>query len=219
MTIHRLVLLCAWLAVGLPSGASTLSAQVARPPAKGASAAAWQASIALEGTNQFSEALTALEQLPDAERAGYLANFRRGWLLYRAARYGDSVAAYTRALSLQPASIEVRVALLSPLIALSSWTDVVLHAREVLKRDPENYLAMQRLALAQFNTQHFAEAESLYRHVLLLYPSDIDMRCALAWSALRMGKQREAAALFAEVLEVSAGHTSAQAGLQAATPR
>lgn len=199
--------------------AGVLQAQVARTPAKNPSTQAWQSSIAFENANKFNEALTALEQLPAAERDGYLANFRRGWLLYRAARHGESVAAYSRALSLQPASLEVRVALLLPLIALSSWTDVVLHAQAVLKRDPENYLALQRLALAQFNTRHFVEAEALYRRLVRLYPSDIEMRCALAWSSLRLGKQAEAAALFADVLEVSAGHASATAGLQAATAR
>lgn len=204
-------------AIGLLCQADALWAQGSRAPAKSPSAAAWQASIALEGASKFHEALTALDQLATSERDGNLANYRRGWLLYRSAHYGESVAAYGRALTLQPASIEVRVALLLPLMALSSWTDVVLHAQEVLKRDPENYLAMQRLALAQFNTQHFAEAEATYRHLLQLYPSDIEMRCGLAWSALHLGKQPEAAALFAEVLEVSPGHTSAEAGLRAAT--
>jgi protein O-GlcNAc transferase len=186
-------------------------------PSKSASARAWQASYAAEAAGNFEEALNALTQLSAPQRETYLANYRRGWLLYRLGHHAESAAAYGAASAIEPASIEARVAMLVPLMALSKWNDVVAVAQEVLKRDPENYLAMQRLAFAKFSTQHFPEAETLYRHLAKLYPSDIELRSSLAWAILRMGKLKEAAALFNTVLEVSPTHVSATAGLKEAT--
>jgi tetratricopeptide (TPR) repeat protein len=196
-------------------------AQADRPHDKHAAAAhtpspmakAWQASLGFEAAGKFEEALSALSGVPAPQSSSYLVNYRRGWLAYRLGHYADAVNAYSVAASLEPNSVEVRVALLSPLIAQSKWNEVAQAAQDVLKLDPENYLALQRLAYAKFNTQHYPEAETLYRHLVQLYPSDLDMRAGLAWAALRMGKQKEAVALFNEVLDVSADHASAASGL------
>jgi Flp pilus assembly protein TadD len=73
------------------------------------------------------------------------------------------------------------------------------------------------MAYAQFTSQHFPEAEQSYRRLVKLYPSDLEMRAALGWAVLRMGKQPEASELFRGVLELSPKHASATAGLQAAS--
>jgi tetratricopeptide (TPR) repeat protein len=185
----------------------------------GASPAAlvWKASYAAEASGQFQAAADALDQLPSPHQQGYLASFRRGWLMYRANRHAEAVVAYKIAAKAEPESIEARLALLLPLMALKRWDDVVVLAEDVLKRDPENYLALQRLAFAKFSSEHFPEAEVVYRRLVAHYPSDVEMRSALGWVAFRMGKQREAAALFRQVLELSSEHVSATAGLRAAT--
>jgi tetratricopeptide (TPR) repeat protein len=187
------------------------------PPVKTPSARAWQASYAAEANSKFQDALDALTQLGVPERDSYLASYRRGWLLYRLGQYAESAAAYGMATAIEPNAIEARVAMLVPLMALSKWNDVVAVAEQALKLDPQNYLVLQRLAFAKFSTQHFPEAEQLYRRVVALYPSDIEMRSCLAWATLRMGKLKEAAALFTEVLDVKADHVSAAAGLKEAT--
>jgi tetratricopeptide (TPR) repeat protein len=178
--------------------------------------AAWLASYNAEVAGKLQEALNALSQLPPGRRDGYLANFRRGWLQYRLGRYAESISAYRSASSLEPASIEARVAMLLPQLALTKWNDLEQTAEEVLARDPENYLALQRLAFAKFSTQHFGEAERLYRRLLVLYPSDVEMRSCLGWTVLRMGKQKEALSLFSEVLELNPTHALAKQGLQEA---
>jgi tetratricopeptide (TPR) repeat protein len=186
-------------------------------PSNSLTAQVWKSSLAAEGAGQFQAAVNALAQLPNPQREGYLASFRRGWLLYRANQFAESVAAYKAAATLEPASIEARVGLLLPLMSLNRWNDVIALAEDVLKRDPENYLTLQRLAFAKYSTQHFPEAEVLYRRLIEHYPSDVETRAALGWVVLRMGKTKEAAALFTEVLEVSADHASATAGLRVAT--
>jgi tetratricopeptide (TPR) repeat protein len=180
-------------------------------------AQAWKASYMAEGAGQFQAAVQALTALPTPQREGYLASFRRGWLLYRLNQHAESVAAYKLAAMAEPASIEARLGLLLPLMALTRWNDVAAIAEDVLKRDPENYLALQRLAFAKFSSEHFPEAEVVYRRLVEHYPSDVEMRAALGWVVYRMGKQSEATSLFKQVLEVSAEHVSATAGLRAAT--
>ena len=180
------------------------------------SAQAWQASYVAEAASNFDAALAALEQLPFAQRQGYLANLRRGWLNYCTGRHAESAAAYAVAIKLEPDSVEARVAQLLPLMASGRWPDLIKAAQETLKHDPQNYLALQRMAYAQYSSQHFPEAEQTYRHIVKLYPSDVEMRVALGWAVLRMGKQSEASELFRSALELSPKHVGATTGLQAA---
>jgi tetratricopeptide (TPR) repeat protein len=185
----------------------------AHGPAARTTGTPWEASYNAEAAGKLDVALSVLGELPAADRTGYLASYRRGWLLYRLARYADAVTAYRIAISQEPVGVEARIALLLPLMALTKWNDVTQVAEEIFKIDPDNYLTMQRLALSKFSSQHFAEAETLYRRILLLYPSDIEMRASLGWTVLRMGKQAQAAALFNQVLAVSSLNASATAGL------
>jgi tetratricopeptide (TPR) repeat protein len=177
----------------------------------------WQTSYAAEAAGNFEAALNALNELPASRSSGYMASFRRGWLQYRLGRFADSVASYTAAIALEPMSIEARVAQLASLAAEAKWPEVIAGAEEVLKRDPGNYLAAQRLAFAKFSTQRFPEAEQLYRRLVQMYPSDVETRASLGWAVLRMGKQKEAAALFTQVLELSPNHAVAKSGLEEAT--
>jgi tetratricopeptide (TPR) repeat protein len=174
----------------------------------------WQASYTAEGAGNFEGALTALDDLPGPRATGYIAQYRRAWLQYRLGRYDQAAASYNAALALEPESIEARVALLAVLAAQAKWTDVVTGAEDVLKRDPANYLALSRLAFAKFSSQHFPDSEQLYRRLLQLYPSDVDGRAGLGWATLRMGKQKEASALFLQVLEVAPTHAIAHSGLE-----
>ena len=174
------------------------------PVAAGADASeAYQLSYAAEAAGKLDEAISALGKLPAPQRESYLAHYRRGWLLYCQGRFAEAVSAYSKASALEPGSVEARVAVLLPLLAQKRWDDTANAAQEVLKRDPENYLATLRLAFAKFSAKRFAEAEVSYRKLRVLYPADLEVRTGLAWTALRLGQQREALAMFSEVLEKS----------------
>lgn len=185
-------------------------------PSNSEAARAWQASYAAESAGNYEGALKALEQLPGSQKQGYVAYFRRGWLQYCLGRHAEAVSAYAAAIKLEPDSVEARVAQLLPLMAAAKWSELIKAAQDTLKRDPQNYLALQRMAYAQYSSQRFPDAEQSYRRLVKLYPSDVEMRAALGWAVLRMGKQPEASELFHSVLELSPKHASASAGLQAA---
>jgi tetratricopeptide (TPR) repeat protein len=152
----------------------------------------YQKSYDDEAAGRFAQALRALDVLPAAERASYLFQLRRGWLLYRIGRHTESIAAYHQAVAAEKESVEARVGCLMPQLALRDWAAVEEGARAVLDRDPANYLAGLRLAFAVYSAGRFADAEDLYRRVVARYPSDADARAGLGWSLLRQGKRADA---------------------------
>jgi len=214
--ISATVVLCA-LSIAAPEARAQRS--TASEASNSAAARAWQSSYSAEAAGNYEAALDALDQLPGTLKQSYTANYRRGWLHYCVGRHADSIAAYSAAIETEPDAVEARVAQLLPLMATSKWRELIKVAHDVLKRDPQNYLTLQRMAYAQFHSQRFPEAEQTYRRVVKLYPSDLDTRAALGWAVLRMGKQPEAAELFRGVLELSPKHASASSGLQASAAR
>jgi tetratricopeptide (TPR) repeat protein len=215
--MNQVVVFLLALSVAALHAPSALAERASGDPSSSEAARAWQASYAAETAGNFDAALRALEQLPAPQKSAYTAACRRGWLHYRLGRYADSATAYNVAIELEPDAVEARVAQLLPLMALTKWKEVIKAAQDTLKRDPQNYLALQRMAYAQYASQHFPEAEQTYRRLVRLYPSDVEMRAALGWAVLRMGKQAEAAELFRTVLELSPKHESATSGFQAAS--
>lgn len=182
-----------------------------------ASPAVWRQSYALEAQGNARGALEALEALPAVERSGYVFALRRAWLLYQAGRYDESATAYAQTAALAPRAIEPRVGALLPLLALRRWAQAEQLAREVLRADPENYLAGRRLALALYNLGRFDAALEVYERVLARYPGDLELRAGVGWCELRRARREQAAEAFRAVLAVSPDDAGAAAGLAAAT--
>jgi tetratricopeptide (TPR) repeat protein len=203
------------------SGSSFVSRSHARAPRTGNPAAsdvarAFQASYAAESSRKFDTALLALDALPAEKRGSYVVKLRRGWLSYLAGRSAESVVAYTQAIASEPDSVEPRLGLLLPQMALRRWTDVEKTAGEVLARDPGSYLGRMRLGLAQYSLGKFSEAEASYSRVLALHPSDVEARSGLAWALLKQRKKPAAIQHFTLVLELVPSHAAAKEGLEVA---
>ena len=193
------------------------AAEVAAPAAAAEPARGFQKSYDEEALGHFEAALIALNEAPTASpNAAYVAELRRGWLLYRMGKNVESAASYRRSLAFAPASIEARVGLLAPLGVLRRWNDLEAAARDVLSRDPGNYQGTIRLAFALYSQARFADAVGYYRSLLQAYPSDVDAGAGLGWSLLKLGKKEEAAAAFARVLEVAPRNALASDGARAA---
>jgi tetratricopeptide (TPR) repeat protein len=186
------------------------------PPLTPETARFYQASYDHESAGRFADAIRDLNDLPAAEQDGYLGRLRRGWLLYRSGRHGESVAAYRQAIALEKGSVEARVGSLLPLIALKQWAEVEQGARAALELDPANYLAGVRLAFAVYNRGRYPEAEALYRRVLGRYPSDADARSGLGWALLKQGKQPEARQAFLAASRTAPRSATVIEGLTAA---
>ena len=176
----------------------------------------YQRSYDHEASGHYGEALRDLGALSAGEQESYLARLRRGWLLYLAARYPESIAAYRQAIAVARDSVEARVGSLLPLIALRQWTEVEQGARAALELDAANYLAGLRLAFAVYNRGRYPEAEALYRRVLARYPSDAVARSGLGWSLLKLGKRAEAREEFLEAARAAPRSPAVLDGLKVA---
>lgn len=198
--------------------ALALALALAAPRAE-ANPEVWRRSYALEAQGDYRGSISTLETLPAEAQRTYLYALRRGWLLYQAGRYDDSVTAYRQAAEISRNAIEPRVGALLPLLALRRWQDAETLAREVLRMDADNYLASRRLALALYNLGRFDAARTVYQGVLAHYPGDLEMLSGVGWCDLRRGHRDEAAASFRAVLAVSPDDATAAAGLAACAGR
>ena len=177
----------------------------------------WQRSYALEARGENAASLAALNELPEADKMGYLFQVRRAWLLYLTARYQQAVGAYRQAIEAAPKAVEPREGILAPLIALHRFQDAEAEARAALRLDKDNHAVSRSLAWALYNLGRFDQAERVYRRVLALHPSDLAMRAGVGWCLLRRGRRGEAEAEFRKVLRVSPQNASARTGLTTAT--
>jgi tetratricopeptide (TPR) repeat protein len=179
----------------------------------------FQESYDQESLGKNQEALAALDKLSPDKSGSYLANLRKGWLQYRLGKNGPAVEAYTKAITLAPRAVEPRLGILLPLLAEKQWLAAEKNAREVLKLDPENYLATLRLAFALYSQNKFAESQPLYQKLVDAYPGDPEVRSGLGWALLKLNKTKEAVAVFRALLEFAPKNVLAQQGLAAAASR
>lgn len=199
-----------------PPAAQAAPGQGTAPPESSEVTALLQRSYDDEAAGKLESSLAALDGARATNRTAYVLALRRGWLLYRLAKYEDSATAYARAAALAPDGVEARVGSLAPLAASRRWNDVESAARDVLAKDPGNYSANLRLAFALYSLARFTDAEACYRRLAALYPGDVEVRDGLGWSLLKMGRARDAATEFAAVLAVAPQNRLALDGARAA---
>lgn len=166
----------------------------------------YQRSYDLEAVGSYNEALIALDRVDAAERSAYFYRLRRGWLLYLGGRYWDSMGEYRRAIKLAPLSVEAQLGLSLPQLALRLWLDAKRSCEAALRLSPKSYVATSRLAYINYNLGRYADAERLYRELLLAYPADVEMRVGLAWSLYKQKKLARAMGEFGRIQQIAPNH-------------
>ena len=175
----------------------------------------YQLSYDKEAAGLHLAALEAIECLPGPARSSYIAELRRGWLLYQLGRHADASAAYARATALAPAAVESRLGRMLPLIADRRYAAAIAEAHEILELDPRNYLASLRLAYIHYTKGDHAAAAAGYSALMAAYPGNIEVKAGLGWALLKLGLADEAVAQFREVLAVAPRHAAASEGFLA----
>lgn len=189
------------------------SAKASHPHGDGG-AAAYRASYQLEANGDFAGAVAKLAPLSAAMDDSYFLTVRLAWLRYRA---GDLAAAeldYRRAIAAKPQAIEPKVGLTLALFADGNWKALDIACRDALASLPADPGLRSRLAAAQYNLGRFPDAAVLYRKLIDDdYPATLDYQTGYAWALQRMGKRKQAEAVFKSVLAVSPDNVNAQQGL------
>lgn len=174
-------------------------------------AKAFEKSFVHEKKRDYAKAIDDFKGLKIAEV--YEANLRLGWLQYCAGAYDQSVSYYTKATLLMPYSEEAKFGLVLPLAAQGSWDMVMEQYKAILATSSNNTAAMYRLGMIYYDRTDYQNALPCFQKLTDLYPFDYSGLIMYAWTNLKLGKSREAQALFKKVLLRSPGDTSALHGL------
>jgi tetratricopeptide (TPR) repeat protein len=173
----------------------------------------YRESYQLEAAGKPVDALAPIQQVKATAGASYFVTVRIAWLSYLAGRFDDAIAAYREAARLAPTAVEPRLGLTLPLLAKQSWRELETASRDVLRIDPKNGVARARLAHAHYSVGNYPDAAVVYRTLVEEYPGELDHQTGLGWALARMGRVKEAKAVFAAVLAVSPDNVNAQQGM------
>ena len=190
------------------------SASASRSHDKSATAA-YQASYQLEAKGDFDGALAKLTALSTAGDNSYFLLVRLAWLHYQAGDFAAAENGYRSAIAAKPKAVEPKVGLTLALFALGNWKALEAACQDALTSLPADPGLRARLASAQYNLGRFPDAAVLYRKLMDDFPAMLDYQTGYGWALQRMGKRKEAEAIFRAVLAVSPDNVNAQQGLTA----
>lgn len=166
----------------------------------------------LEYSGEYSNAIGLLKEVYNEE--SYEINLRLGWLTYLSGNFTEAIPYYQKSIQLKPLSVEARLGLVYPASSVGNWTQVETMYKEILKIDPQNSLVNYRMGLINYGREDFNAAAQYFQKVINLYPFDYDGTIMMAWTNLKLEKQREARVLFQKALLINPGDESALEGLE-----
>jgi tetratricopeptide (TPR) repeat protein len=191
-----------------------ISASVFSVPPALAENASWQNSYQFETAGKYVEAIAAIDPVPANSTEAELKTLRRGWLFYLLGRYDESIREYGFAIQRNSRSIDARVGITLPQLALKRWSDAAQNAHTALQMAPNNYTALLRLALALEGQKNWDEMAKVTGTLATNYPTDATAYVYLARAKAWQGKTDEAVAAYVAVLSRYPGHLEAKAYLE-----
>jgi len=172
---------------------------------------AFAASYKAEASGEYTRAIEILRK--EYNENSYEINLRLGWLTYYIGSFTESAAYYNKAIQLMPYSIEARLGYVMPASVMGNWDHVLAKYQEILNIDPNHYLTNYRIGLIYYYREEYQYALNHFEKIANMYPFDYDAIVMFAWANFRLGKLREASALFNKALLIRPGDASALEGL------
>ena len=172
---------------------------------------AFEKSYELEKSGEYSRAIEEIKVFYNEN--SYEINLRLGWLNYSAGMFTESIAYYSKSISIMPLSIEARLGLVYPASSVGNWTQVINAYNKILEIDKKNSVANYRLGYIFYYRKDYNKAFSYFQENVNLYPFDYNNLLMFAWANFQLGKTREAKILFNKVLLNKPNDTSALEGL------
>ncbi len=216
------MLLWGWVLVFGPGwrnagGGGEALAATAAPPDPVVIADAYARSYVYEQSQNYLDAIRALERVRSAYPDGYTVNLRLGWLWYLAGRPANALDHYEVAIRVAPESFEPRLGALLPLLAQERYAEVESMAYAVISRDAYNYYGNLRLAVALRLEGKISAARAVVEKMLGAYPTDVAFLAESARLLTAEGDAVAARARWRDVATLDPENPAARAAL-AATP-
>ncbi len=178
--------------------------------------AIWDQSLKSESAGDYKTAIDKMQALASVFPDTYLIQVRMGWLSYMNRDYKGAVLHYEQASQISPASLTPFLGLVYTYRAQGLNQNVQAACAELLKRDPENVIALKTLATINYEKTDFATAAHYFQALVDLHPEEPDYLSGAAWSNLKLGNKRAASMFFVRLVILSPDYSYAKQGYQLA---
>ncbi|HHZ82291.1 MAG TPA: hypothetical protein EYN28_00360 [Flavobacteriales bacterium] len=163
---------------------------------------AFSSSYTSETAQDYNEAINVLTAIYDKD--SYSINLRLGWLNYLKGDLSTSQTYYSKAINLEPSSIEAHLGYAYPTAAMGNWKDVLESYLMVLEIDPNNSLTNYRTAsIYHYSYGENDKALEYINKVLSNAPFDYNSNFLKASIELNLGNISEALNSITTALEAS----------------
>lgn len=169
----------------------------------------WSESYRLEYIGKHAEALAQIEPFASRQPVNEFAVLRSAWLLHLQGKYAEAEKRYLRAAEVNPRSLEARLGLMLPQMALYRWNDAIQSGRKVLADSPWNYTAHVRIMIGEEALSRWEDLAKHAAEVSARYPTDATLLVYWARAEAALKRTRKAKEIFAQVLERVPGHIEA----------
>lgn len=169
----------------------------------------WSESYRLEYLGKYADALALIEPIANRQPVNEFAIMRSAWLLHLQGRYAEAEKRYQRAAEVNPRSIEARLGVMLPQMALYRWNDAIQSGRKVLAESQWNYTAHVRIMIGEEALSRWEDLSKHAAEVSARYPTDATLLVYWARAEAALKRTRKARELYAQVLERVPGHIEA----------
>lgn len=192
----------------LARSALALAVLLAAPMA-GAQQDPWAESYRLEYLGKHAEALALIEPFANRQPVNEFAIMRSAWLMYLQGKYAEAEKRYLRAAEVNPRSIEAKLGVMLPQMALYRWNDAIQSGRKVLAESQWNYTAHVRIMISEEALSRWEDLSKHAAEVSARFPTDATLLVYWARAEAALKHTRKARELYGQVLERVPGHIEA----------
>jgi len=160
-------------------------------------------SYVAEEQRNYSIAIGKLMPLLKTSPNDYFLNLRLGWLFFQSQKYKNAINHYEAAAKVEPASVEPGLGLSAVLMTISDYPEAIAACKEILRRDPLNYMGRQRLIKAYLGQKDFANAAREAEAALKTYPTDAIFLEQRGYALTQSGQTDQARQVLATLLLVN----------------
>lgn len=193
----------------LAAGMALAAGLALATPMAGAQQDPWTESYRYEYIGKYAEALALIEPFATRQPINEFAIMRSAWLLHLQGKYAEAEKRYQRAAEVNPRSIEARLGIMLPQMALYRWNDAIQTGRKVLADSPWNYTAHLRIMICEEALSRWEDLSKHAAEVSARFPTDATLLVYWARAEAALKRTRKAKELYAQVLERVPGHIEA----------